>query len=89
MKRRDTWRPIVDAEVKRWSQLPLDQLIEKLREPQAYEFIDGVNKYQVEVEILENTDSYIHFYVSVDNGSLPRSIIPLNGSIIRYKTAHS
>lgn len=88
MKRRETWRPILDAEVKRWSELPVDQLIEKLRELQAYEVTDGGKKYQVEVDVLENTESYVHFCVSVDDGSLPHSIFPLSESIIRYKTAN-
>jgi hypothetical protein len=42
-------------------------------------------QYQVEVELLENTEKYIHVMVSVDDGSLPASISPLTHSFICQK----
>jgi len=42
-------------------------------------------KYQVEVEILENTQKYVHVMVSVDDGSLPASSRPVSASFIRQK----
>lgn len=41
--------------------------------------------YQVEIQILEKTDEYVHFSVSVDDGKLLRSIFPLSTSIIIHK----
>jgi len=40
----------------------------------------------VEVQLLENTGTYVHVGVSVDDGSLPASLHPLSSSFIRKKT---
>jgi hypothetical protein len=37
---------------------------------------------QVEAEILENSVTYVHVAVAVDDGSLPASISPLTGTFI-------
>ena len=42
-------------------------------------------KYQVEVQLLENTDKYVHVSVAVDDGSIPASFRPLSSSFIREK----
>jgi hypothetical protein len=58
MSRRDEWRKVLDAEVKRWSAMSCEQLIAELQEVRAYEVaLDSMN-YQVEVELLENTGKY-------------------------------
>ncbi len=85
MKRREQWRPVLDAELKRWSAKSCEQLLAELREVQAYETEFESRKYQVEVEILENTEKYVHVMVAVDDGSLPASIRPLSESFIREK----
>ena len=85
MSRRDEWRHILDAEVKRWSELQCDQLIQQLHEVKAYEVEWDSKHYQVEVELLENTDEYIHVMVAVDDGSLPASMLPLTDSFIVRK----
>ena len=41
--------------------------------------------YQVEVEILENTEKYVHVLVAVDDGTLPAAMLPLSASFIREK----
>jgi DNA relaxase NicK len=51
----------------------------------VYEVEFESRKFQVEVEILENTANYIHVAVSVDDGSLPASIRPLTDSFIHNK----
>lgn len=86
MKRRDEWRPVLDAEVKRWSQKSPEDLVVELRESLDYEVEFGGKQYQVEVELLENTAKYVHVTVSVDDGHLPASLLPLNHSFIRHKT---
>ena len=53
-----------------------DQLVSDLRDLQAYEVEFDSKTYQVEVEILEYADNYVHVMVAVDDGSLPVSISP-------------
>jgi hypothetical protein len=85
MGKREEWRPILNQELERWSAMPLDQVVDDLHEVRAYEVSNGSKKYQVEVEMLENTASYVHLIVSVDDGTLPHSIFPLSESILRQK----
>lgn len=85
VKRREQWRPVLDAELKRWSAKSSEQLLAELGDVQAYE-IEFENKgYQVEVEILENTEKYLHVIVAVDDGSLSGAMRPLSESFIREK----
>jgi len=85
VKRREQWRPVLDAELKRWRSKSSEQLLAELRDEQAYE-IEFENKmYQVEVEILENTEKYVHVLVAVDDGTLPAALLPLSSSFIREK----
>jgi len=85
VKRREQWRPVLDAELKRWRAKSSEQLLAELRDEQAYE-IEFENKmYQVEVEILENTEKYVHVLVAVDDGTLPAALLPLSSSFIREK----
>ncbi len=85
MSRRERWRQVLDSELRRWSALPCDRLLAELRELQEYEVEFDSRKYQVEVEILENTDEYVQVVVAVDDGSLPASIVPASGTFIRRK----
>ena len=89
MSRREEWRKILDSEVKRWSALSSEQLASRLQELQAYEVEFDSKKDQVEVELLENTEQYLHVVVAVDDGSLPVSISPVTHSFIRQKTLPS
>jgi hypothetical protein len=82
---REQWRPVLEAESKRWSAMSYEQLIAALADDQVYEIELESRKYQVEVELLENTEKYIHVTVSVDDGTLPASIWPLTFSFIRHR----
>lgn len=62
-----------------------DRLIAELRDVQAYEVEVESKQYQVEVQLLENTDEYVHVAIGVDDGSLPASLSPLTESFIRQK----
>jgi tRNA U54 and U55 pseudouridine synthase Pus10 len=84
-KRRERWRPVLEAEVKRWSSRSSAELLAELADEQVYEVEFEGRKHQVEVQILENTESYIRVVVSVDDGSLPASLSPLLESFIRQK----
>jgi len=85
MNGREHWRPVLHAEVGRWSAKSCEQLIAELPDMRAYELMFEGRNYQVEMEILENTESYLHVTVSVDDGSLPKSFRPLSESFIRQK----
>jgi hypothetical protein len=85
MRRRKSWQKILDAEVQRWSALSCEELEAELRGVKAYEVAHDSMSYQVEVQMLENTDRYLHIMVAVDDGSLPASFRPLTQTFIRDK----
>jgi hypothetical protein len=62
---------------------PYEELVSALRNQQGYEVEFESRKYQVEIEMLENTEQYIHVMMAVDDGSLPASILPVTHSFIR------
>ena len=76
---------MLECEVRRWSAMAYEELISELHDLQAYEVELDSKKYQVEVELLENTDKYVHVMVAVDDGSLPASISPLSHTFICSK----
>jgi hypothetical protein len=85
MSRRDEWRKVLDAEVKRWTALPWRRLASQLHDGQQYEVELDSKMYQVEVELLKDTEEFLQVTVSVDDGGLPESILPLSGAFIRQK----
>jgi hypothetical protein len=85
MTRREQWRKVLDLEVQRWSIMPYGQLVSGVRDQQAYEVEFDSETYQVEIEILEDTEQYLHVMVAVDDGSLPASVLPATDSFIRNK----
>jgi hypothetical protein len=85
MSRREQWQPVLDAEVKKWSAKSWAELVAGSRDVEAYEVRFEGKYYQVEVQLLENTDEYVHVGVSVDDGSVPASLRPLGSSFIRWK----
>jgi hypothetical protein len=85
MNRRQNWRKVLGTEVQRWSALPCDRLLSELSDVKVYEVQHESKTYQVEVEILENTTTYVHVMVAVDDGSLPASISPETDSFICRK----
>ena len=84
---REEWRPVLTAETARWSAMSCEQLIAELHDVRAYEVEAGSKWFQVEVQLLENTEQYVHVMVAVDDGSLPASISPLTETFMRYKTS--
>jgi hypothetical protein len=85
VKRREEWRRVLEAEMRRWSAMSCDQLISALPVVQAYEVESESKKYQIEVELLENTDGYVHVGIAVDNGRFWRAMRPLSSSFISKK----
>jgi hypothetical protein len=85
MKRREQWRPVLDAEVKKWSAKSYAELVAELPDERAYEIEFEGRNHQVEVRILQNTDKHILVIVSVDDGSIPASFSPLSSTFVREK----
>ena len=85
MKRREEWRRVLAAEMGRWSAMSCDQLISALPDVQTYEIEFESKKYQIEVELLENTDSYVHVGIAVDDGHFWRAMYPLSCGFICRK----
>jgi hypothetical protein len=86
MSRRERWQRVLESEVRRWSALSCEELIARLRDLQAYTIEFDVKTYQVEVELLENTERYVHVSVAVDDGGLPASLSPLSLTFVREKS---
>ena len=89
MGRREEWRKVLDSEMQRWSALSWEELVSRLRDIESYEVAFDSKTYQVEVEMLENTETYLHIMVAVDDGSLPASMRPLTQTFIREKRPSS
>jgi hypothetical protein len=85
MSRRKEWQKILDSEVQRWSAMSCEDLLDKLQDHQTYEIERDSKTYQIEVELLENTEKHLHVMVAVDDGSLPASLAPLVQTFIREK----
>lgn len=85
MTRRERWRRVLDIELQRWSAMTPERLASALDEECVYEVELDSKTYQVEVEILENTEEYLHVLVAVDDGSLPASMVPESQSFICNK----
>jgi hypothetical protein len=85
MGRHEEWQGVLDAQVRRWSAMSCEDLLSKLRGVQAFEIVVNSKTYQVEVELLENTDRFLQVMVAVDDGSMPASISPVTKTFIRNK----
>jgi hypothetical protein len=85
LSRREEMERSLKAESERWSSMSAEQLTIELRESRDYRIEQAGRTYQFEVVLLENTDTYVHVSVAVDDGRLPYSIKPLSKSFIRQR----
>jgi hypothetical protein len=85
MGRRKAWRAVLEAEVRRWSALSSQDLLAKLGSSQVYEVEFDGKPYQVEVEILADEPEHVQVMVSVDDSSLPASLVPAIDTFVRAK----
>ncbi len=83
--RRKECQKVLDSEVRRWSAMSWEQLVSELRDHQTYEVELDSKTCQVEVELLENTEKYVHVMVAVNDGRLPASFLPLTETFICEK----
>jgi hypothetical protein len=86
LSRREEMERSLKAESERWCSMSAEQLVAELREEQNYEVRAGSQVYQFEVQLLENTETYVHVSVAVDDGRLLYSIKPLCESFIKQKS---
>ncbi len=86
MNRRQQWRAILDAETARWQAKSYRDLASelRLRDPAVYVVQHGTKEFQVEVELIELNSKYAHVVVSVDDGSLPASLMPASSDFAKY-----
>jgi len=85
MSRREEWRKVLQAELRRWSSMSCDEVLAELRTRDVYELVADSKQYQVEVVLLEDKHEYLHVSIAVDDGSLPGSIHPESESLICRK----
>lgn len=83
--RRAPWKAVLQEELDRWSAKSANELLAELKELQVYEIKTDSGAYQVEVQMLENTASYLHISVAVDDGHLPHAMFPASQSFICQK----
>jgi hypothetical protein len=62
-----------------------DDLLAQIRSQEVYEIVADSKRYQVEMELLEDTPEYLHVSIAVDDGSLPASIRPEASSFLCRK----
>lgn len=82
---KQAWQSVLDAEVQRWSAMPFAELVVRLRDMAVYEVELQEKKYQVEVELLRDTEKQLEIMIAVDDGVLARSLRPLTQIIAREK----
>jgi hypothetical protein len=88
MNRKEQLRPVLDAELRRWIVKSCEELIAEVAKVQTYNVAFEGNKYQVEVQMLENAANYVHVGISVDDGRFPAAFAPLSASFITQKANH-
>ena len=89
MSKRQSWRRILDVEMQKWSSMSYDELVHRLQELQDYRVKGEPHDYQVEVQLLEKTQEYVHVMVAVDDGTLPQSLVPVSDSFICRRVGSS
>jgi hypothetical protein len=81
---KDELRLRLGCEVGRWSAKSYDALKTELRDVVAYSLGEGLEFYQVEVQLLESEPEYVHVGVAVDDGGW-RAYMPRSTSFLVYR----
>ena len=76
---------MLDDQIRRWEEKSCNQLISELEDVMTYAVEFDAHRYQVEVQLVENTDTYVHVIVAVDDASFWGAVRPLSSSFIRNK----
>ena len=76
---------LLDAEVDELSRRSHSRLAHELSDVLACERGDGASYHQSEAQMIENEPDYVHIVISIDDGSLLRSIAPISRSFIVHR----
>lgn len=77
-------KKVLSQEMERYRNKSYEELM-GLAELITYSLGSGNSFYQVEVQVLEKNDEYVHVSVAVDDGGFLRAISPLSQSFIVHK----
>ena len=75
---------LLDAEIRAWAAKSHGQLLKELDDVVAYERGEGEGEHQFEVQVLEREDDCLHICISIDDGTLFRSIRPLTAGFCAH-----
>ena len=75
---------VLNREIDKYSKLSYGELL-ALDDNISYYSEYAGGEYQIEINILEKENDYVHISVAVDDGSLSRSFAPLCSSFLVYK----
>lgn len=75
---------ILEQEKEKYTGKTYEELI-TLKDPTVYECGIRDDWYQVEVQILEKNEEYVHIAVNVDDGKFPKAFVPFSTSFLVYK----
>ena len=78
-------KKILSQEIEKYRSKSYEELI-GIIDPITYSYGSGESFYQVEVQVLEKNEEYVHVSVAVDDGRFLRAIAPLSHSFIVYKS---
>ena len=69
MRKREKLRDILVAEISRWSAMPYDELISQLQSECVYQVESESTQFHLDVQVLENTDEYVHVMVGIHDST--------------------
>jgi len=78
-------RSLLDAEISGLSRKPYATLVEELSDVVAYERGEGSGYHQFEIQMIEHERDYVHVIVSIDDGSILKSMSPISRGFIVHR----
>ncbi|MEQ1672397.1 MAG: hypothetical protein ABL893_16210 [Hyphomicrobium sp.] len=82
----DELRKLLSDEILAWSRKSLAFLeMELVKKRITFDRGEGENWHQFEVNLLENSEEYIHISIAVDDGSYEFSRFPVSSSFIVHR----
>ncbi len=77
-------REVLHLERAKFAAKPFEVLA-SLPDPTVYDILHDDKEYNVEVQLLEKKEEYLHVCISVSDGSFIRSCVPLTASFITHR----
>lgn len=85
MANRAELRRALEDEVRRWSAISYSRIHEEIRNRGIYQIASDSEEFQVEVILLEDTETYWHVGLSIDDGRLLTAMRPVCDSFVNRK----